>query len=273
MRKTVAKWHLLALMVLAGPTLLLAERIVIKGSDTLGAKLIPILAEEFKAAYPDVSFEIAAEGSTTGIAAIINGNADIGMSSRNISDREKAEAKRRGVDIEQLVIAYDGVAVIVNEANPVAELSRRQLEQIFSGQVTDWSAVGGDPGRISVYIRNTASGTNSDFKQFIMRRRDYSRNAQVLAGNEQIAAEVGDNKRGIGYVGLVYSESEGVKAIAVDGQLPKVFTSLESDYPLSRPTYLYVRADAQGALAEFLDFAMSRMGQTIVAREGFVAAK
>jgi len=257
--------------VLVSP--LAAERIVIKGSDTLGARLIPILAEEFKAEHPGVSFEIAAEGSSTGIAAIINGNADIGMSSRNISDREKAEAVRRGVKIEQHIVAYDGVVVIVNAANPIADLSRRQLERVFAGQVADWAAVGGEPGFISVYARNTASGTHSDFKEIIMRRRDYSRNAQVLAGNEQIAAEVADNPMGIGYVGLIYAEAEGVKPVSIDGIAPSSFTSLPSAYPLSRPTYLYVRSKAEGELAEFIDFVLSRVGQSIVSREGFVAAK
>jgi len=250
-----------------------ADRIVIKGSDTLGAKLMPILVEEFKAMHPDTSFEIGAEGSTTGIAAIINGTADIGMSSRNISDREKAEAARRGVGIAQHVVAYDGVAVILNHANPIDALSRRQLEQIFSGQVADWAAVGGEPGRISVYTRNTASGTHSDFKQLVMRRRDYTREAQVLAGNEQIAAEVADNPTGVGYVGLIYAESPGVKAVAIDGLLPSSFDSISDDYPLARPTFLYVRESPDPMVAKFIEFVLGRAGQTIVSREGFVAAR
>lgn len=250
-----------------------SQRIIIKGSDTLGAKLMPILVEEFKASHPDVSFEIAAEGSTTGIAAIINGTADVGMSSRNISEREKSEAARRGVEIAQHVVAYDGVAVILNQSNPIEALSRRQLEQIFSGQVADWAVVGGEPGRISVYTRNTASGTHSDFKQLVMRRRDYTRDAQVLAGNEQIAAEVADNPTGIGYVGLIYAESPGVKAVAIDGLLPSSYDSQSDDYPLARPTFLYVRESTEPIVEEFIEFVMSRVGQSIVTREGFVAAK
>lgn len=248
-----------------------ADKIVIKGSDTLGAKLIPILAEEFKAEHTEVSFEIAAEGSTTGIAAIINGTADIGMSSRNITAGEIRQAASEGVDIVQHIVAYDGVAVIVNAANPIEGLRRRQIEQIFTGNVNDWAAVGGESGKISVYMRNTASGTHSDFKRLVMRRRDYTRDAQILAGNEQIASEVADNPNGIGYVGLVYADSPGVKALAVDGLLLDSLQSLDGDYPLCRPTYLYTRGAPAGILADFLEFVNSRAGQSIITREGFLA--
>jgi phosphate transport system substrate-binding protein len=250
-----------------------SDAIVIKGSDTLGAKLIPIMVEEFKAQRPDVSFEIAAEGSTTGIAAIINGNADIGMSSRNITDSEIADAKRKGVEIIQHVVAYDGVAVVVNKANPIDGLRRRQIEQIFTGQVVDWAAVGGEPGRISIYTRNTASGTHSDFKRLVMRRRDYSRTAQVLAGNEQIAAEVADNPNGIGYVGLIYADSPGLKTLAIDGLVLDSLHLPDSNYPLSRPTYLYTKSEPSEIVTEFLEFVKGQVGQRIIRREGFVALR
>ncbi len=257
--------------LLISPTLF-AGKIVIKGSDTLGAKLIPILAEEFKSQHPDVLFEIAAEGSTTGIAAIINGTADIGMSSRDISASEIRQAEGLGIKITQHIVAYDGVAVVVNAANPIEGLRRRQIELIFSGGVDDWAAVGGNPGKISVYTRNTASGTHSDFKKLTMRRRDYSRNAQVLAGNEQIASEVAANPNGIGYVGLIYAHSPGLKALAVDGQSIESLLNKTDEYPLSRPTYLYTRGDPTGLLAEFIDFVNGASGQGIIAREGFLAA-
>mgnify|MGYP000374441405 CR=1 FL=1 len=249
-----------------------AEKIVIKGSDTLGAKLIPILAEEFKSQHPEVSFEIAAEGSTTGIAAIINGTADIGMSSRDITKSELRKAEAEGVEIVQHIVAYDGVAVVVNAANPIDGLRRRQIEQIFSGSVDDWSAVGGEPGKISVYTRNTASGTHSDFKRLTMRRRDYTQNAQVLAGNEQIASEVAANPNGIGYVGLIYADSPGLKALTVDGLALSSVVADKDDYPLSRPTYLYTRGSPSGALQEFIIFVNGKTGQNIISREGFLAA-
>src|SRR5262245_45383105 len=110
-----------------------ADRLVIKGSDTLGAKLVPQLAEAFKAQHPDTTFNIAAEGSTTGIAAIIDGTAQIGMASRPTKPEEVAAAKAKGVNFKETTVAWDGIAVIVNSANPVKSLTKKQGEQIITG--------------------------------------------------------------------------------------------------------------------------------------------
>src|SRR4030081_1229733 len=184
-----------------------ADALIIKGSDTLGAKLVPQLAEEFKAQHPGTTFDIAAEGSTTGIAAIIDGTAQIGMSSRRAKPAEVAAASGKGVNLKPTIVAYDGIAVIVNSANPVKGLTKKQVEQIFTGEVTDWSAVGGSGGKISVYTRNTSSGTYSDFKELAMKKRDYAGGSQKMAGNEQIAAEGGKNANGVGYVGLASTKT------------------------------------------------------------------
>src|SRR5213083_1093087 len=117
-------------------------KLVIKGSDTLGAKLVPQLAEEYKAKNPGVSFEIAAEGSTTGITAIIDGTAQIGMSSRRATPLEQSGATAKGVTLKPTIVAHDGIAIVLNSANPVGKLSKKQVEQIFAGEITDWSAVG-----------------------------------------------------------------------------------------------------------------------------------
>src|SRR5271170_4070451 len=122
------------------------SKLVIKGSDTLGAKLVPQLAEAYKAAHPGVSFDIAAEGSTTGIAAIIDGTADIGMASRRAFDTEISSASANGRTLKPTIVAYDGIAVIVNSANSVSALTKKQIEGIFTGSVSDWSQVGGKPG-------------------------------------------------------------------------------------------------------------------------------
>src|SRR4051812_19497458 len=169
-----------------------ADRLVIKGSDTLGAKLVPQLAEAFKA-QNGTTFDIAAEGSTTGIAAITDGTAQIGMSSRRAKPAEVGAASGKGVNMKPTIVAYDGIAVIVNANNPLKGLTKRQVEQVFTGEVTDWSAIGGGNGKISIYTRNTSSGTYSDFKELAMKKRDYAGGSQKMAGNEQIAAEVGKN--------------------------------------------------------------------------------
>jgi len=247
-----------------------ADKLVIKGSDTLGAKLVPQLAEQFKAQHPGTTFDIAAEGSTTGIAAIIDGTAQIGMSSRRAKPAEVGAASAKGVQMKPTIVAYDGIAVIVNSANPIKGLTKKQAEQIFTGEVSDWSAAGGSGGKISIYTRNTSSGTYSDFKELAMKKRDYAGGSQKMAGNEQIAAEVGKNPNGIGYVGLAYTKASGIKVVAIDGVMPSVQTVHAKTYPYARPTFYYTNGEPGGLAKQFLDFTISSAGQKIVAQVGFV---
>jgi phosphate transport system substrate-binding protein len=250
-----------------------AGKIVIKGSDTLGAKLVPQLAESFKAQNPGTTFEIAAEGSTTGISAIIDGTAQIGMSSRRAKPTEMSAASAKGINMKPTVVAYDGIAVIVNGNNPVKELTRKQIEQIFTGDITDWSALGGKPGKISIYTRNTSSGTYSDFKEMAMKKRDYAGSSQKMAGNEQIAAEVAKNPSGIGYVGLAYMKTPGVHTVSVDGVLPTAETVRAKKYAYQRPTFYYTRGEPEGEAKAFVDFTLSGKGQAIASAVGFVPVK
>src|SRR2546429_6994557 len=250
-----------------------ADRLVIKGSDTLGAKLVPQLAEQFKAQHPGTTFDIAAEGSTTGIAAIIDGTAQIGMSSRRAKSSEVGAAQAKGINMKPTIVAYDGIAVIVNSANSVKSLTKKQVEQIFTGDVTDWSAVGGSGGKVSVYARNTSSGTYSDFKELAMKKRDYAGGSQKMAGNEQIAAEVGKNPNGVGYVGMAYTKAGGVKAMPIDGALPSTKSVQAHSYPYWRPTFYYTNGDPRGLAKDFVDFTVGPGGQRIVAQVGFVPIK
>lgn len=266
------KSFLLVLASLSVATVASAQKLVIKGSDTLGAKLVPTLAEEYKAQHPGVSFEIAAEGSTTGIAAIIDGTAQIGMSSRRAKATEMSAATAKGVTLKPIIVAHDGIGIVVSADNPIAKLTKRQVEQIFSGDVTDWSAVGGKPGKISIYTRNTSSGTYSDFKQLAMNNRDYAKSSQKMAGNEQIAAEVGKNPNGVGYVGLAYLTAPGLKVVAIDGQLPTKESVLKNQYPYARPTFYYTNGAPVGEAAKFVEFTLSAAGKAIVEKVGFVAA-
>jgi len=266
------KLLILAVAALA-VTSLQAQKLVIKGSDTLGAKLVPMLAEEYKAAYPNVSFEIAAEGSTTGIAAITDGTADIGMASRRAKPTEISAAQAKGISMKPTIVCYDGIGVIVNANSPISGLSKRQVEQIFTGDITDWSAVGGAPGTISIYTRNTSSGTYSDFKALAMKKRDYAGSSQKMAGNEQIAAEVAKNPHGIGYVGLAYLAAPGIKALTIDGSRPNKESVLAKSYPYARPTFYYTNGEPEGEAAKFVEFTLGDEGQKIVERVGFVAIR
>lgn len=260
-------------LVISALNIVRADSIVIKGSDTLGAKLVPQLAEQFKSQHPGTTFDIAAEGSATGFAALIDKTAVIGMASRPAKPEEIANSKAKGVDMKETTVAYDGIAVIVNTANSLKSLTKKQVEQIFTGEVTDWSAVGGSGGKISVYTRNTSSGTYAEFKELAMKKRDYARDSQKLAGNEQIAQEVGKNPSGIGYVGLAYSKAADVKVVPIDGAMPSKESVLGKTYPYARPTFYYTNGEPTGAVKEFIDFTVAPEGQKIVEQVGFVPIK
>ncbi|MDP2136379.1 MAG: phosphate ABC transporter substrate-binding protein [Candidatus Didemnitutus sp.] len=275
MKKTILFTLLSAVLALTASA---ADKLVIKGSDTLGAKLVPQLAEAFRAQNPGVVFEIAAEGSTTGLAAITDRTADIGMSSRRAKPTELSAAQAKGVAMKPLIVAYDGMAVVVSSSNPLDQLTLRQVEQIFAGDIKDWGAVGGNPGAISIYTRNTSSGTYQDWKDLAMKRRDYASSSQKMAGNEQIAAEVARNPSGIGYVGIAYADAPGVKVIGIVGKDGKVVRPSEESvrdksYPYARPTFFYTDGEPQGLAAQFITFLFSAEGREIVAKSGFVAAQ
>jgi len=256
-----------------GSSAVAAEKLVIKGSDTLGAKMVPQIAEAFKAENPGVTFEIAAEGSSTGVKAIITDTAHIGMSSRDVKEKEMAEAKSNGVDMNKIVVASDGIAVIVNEKNPLANLTVDQVGQIFTGKVTNWAAVGGKPGDISAYTRNTSSGTYKVFQKLAMNKEDYGDQTQKMAGNEQIAAEVAKNVNGVGYVGLAYIDTPGVKVVAVNGAKPSVETVNDGSYVLARPLYYLTNGKPKGLAKKFVKFSLGPKGQKVVADVHFVPVK
>jgi len=244
-------------------------KIVIKGSDTLGAKMVPQLAEAYKAAGHEVDFEIAAEGSSTAFTSLLSGTCEIGMSSRDVKDSEKDSFTAAGKDLIEHVAAWDMIAVIVNKESGVRDLNMKQIEEIFTGGVSNWSELGGTAGPISIYTRNTSSGTYKSFQEMAMNKRDYGANTQKMAGNEQIAGEVATNPNGIGYVGLAYAGKDGVKAVKVAGVSAKPRNKAE--YPLSRKLYYYTLGEPTGEVKKFLEWAMtSKEASEVIDRVGFI---
>ena len=129
--------------------------------------------------------------------------------------------------------------------------------------------MGGKPGPISIYTRNTASGTYADFAELAMKKRNYAGSAQKMAGSEQVAAEVAKNPSGIGYCGMAYIHIKGLKAVAVDGVTPSEATVKAKTFPYSRPTFYYTNGTPSGLAADFIAFTISPAGQKIVAQTGF----
>jgi len=240
----------------------------IRGSDTLGAKLVPQLSEAFKKQGGKVSFDIAAEGSSTAFTNLAAGTAEIGMSSRKIKADERTLCRSKGISIHEIEIAWDMITIVVNKNNPIADLKKKQILQIFAGDIKDWSEIGGTPGPISVYTRNTSSGTYKDFMSLAMKGREYGTNSQKMAGNEQIVAEVSSNANGIGYVGYAYAGAKGIKVVSIEGAAPN--PAAVKSYPLARPTFLYTSGEPAGSVKEFIDFCRSPAGDAVIGKAGFV---
>ena len=249
-----------------------AETIVIMGSDTIGAKLVVQLAEAYRskmeARQTDVAFEISSEGTVTALASIIEGKTDIGMASRAPKKKERSNAQVRGVDLRAITVAHDAIAIIVNQANPIESISLEELEMIYSGDITDWAAITpSHTGTISAYTRNTASGTYSILQEIAMSSRDYGENTQKMAGNEHIASEVAKNPDGIGYVGLAYIHTPGVKVIPIEN-----IEIRDPAYPLRRDLKFLINGNSKlnRMTNDFIGFTLSPEGQQIVKQVNFV---
>ena len=251
-----------------------------KGSDTI-VNLALAWAEKYQAEHPDVRISVTGGGSGTGIASLINKTVDIANASRKIKDEETAEAKSNGVDPVEHVIARDAIAVIVNPENPVSQLTLKQISDIYSGKISNWSEVGGDDRPIVRLSRETNSGTHVYFLETVIRLGDskdktlFSMDTLLLPSSEGIVAEVRQNPNAIGYDGLGYVPKD-LKMIAIakeagDGYvLPSIATVNDKSYPIARDLYMYTNGEPTGIVKEYLDWILSPEAQQIVADLGFV---
>ncbi|MEM7601137.1 MAG: PstS family phosphate ABC transporter substrate-binding protein [Verrucomicrobiota bacterium] len=246
--------------------------VVMKGSDTLGAKLVPRLIQAYQADGKDLRFEIAAEGSSTAFTHLLEDPTGIGMASRPIKVEERARFEKAGLQLTEHVAAFDMMAIVVHETQPIESLSLRQIESIFTSEVTNWSEVGGADLPIAVYTRNTSSGTYKTFQRLAMRGRPYGETTQKMAGGGLHLHETSKNAAGITYVGLAYTQAEGIKVLEIDNVFPK--PENQSIYRLARPLYFYTTARASPEALEFLRWAGdSETAGRIVEQVGFIRVR
>ena len=239
-------------------------------------------AEVFSEKYPDVSIAVTGGGSGTGISAILSGTCDIAQSSRDITTEEKAKAT--DATILETTVAYDGIGVIANPANPVSQLTTEQLAGIFSGKIKNWKELGGKDSPILVLSRERNSGTHVFFLEHIVRRgnakgpEEFASSALMMPSSQAIAEEVKNSEVAIGYVGLGYITTDH-KIIAVgktaEGPFlkPSIENVLDGSYAIARPLLFLTRGEAKGAVKDFIDFVISPEGQEIVTSLDFVPLK
>lgn len=259
-------------------TPLFAQRATtIKGSDTM-VIMNARLAEAFMKANPGTVIQVTGGGSGVGIAALLNGTTDIAASSRPMKGSEieklKARFASRGVEIG---VARDGLAVYLNEKNPVRELTLQQVMDIYMGKITNWKQAGGNDAPIVLYSRENSSGTYVYFKDNVLRGRDFSPRAQTLQGTAAVVNAVSKDPNGIGYGGAAYAKGIRFAGIRKDAKARPATPSIESvrsgDYPISRYLYFYTRTAPKGDAKKFVDFILSPAGQEIVTKVGYFPVK
>ena len=261
----------------------LRNSIQIKGSDTM-VNLAQSWAEVYMEENPGEFVAVTGGGSGTGFASLVAGTCDIAMSSRNIKPKEVALAQKNGKNPFEIMIALDGLAVVVHPSNSVDSLTIDQLSAIFSGTITNWRDLGGADEKIVVLSREVNSGTHVYFKEHVLRNKskrstaEFAPGALMLSSSQAIADEIAANPAAIGYYGMGYiSPRHKAMAVAKDADSPYVMPTIENvvsgSYPISRPLLLYTNGIPAGLVKKFADFALSSEGQKLVVKTDFVPVK
>ena len=254
------------------------ETITVKGSDTL-VILSQRWAEVFMKSNLGIAVQVTGGGSGTGIAALLNGSTDICNASRPMkqSEIEKLKDKYGSTGVE-IKVAIDGLSVYVNKANKkVNDLTLVQIKGIYTGEIKNWKGVGGSDAKIIMYGRENSSGTYVYFKEHVLENKDFSSDVQSLPGTAAVVNAVSKDKNAISFGGAAYAK--GIKDIAVkkdpDSQafLPNKKNIESGEYPISRFLYMYTRKKPEGNIKKFVDWALSKEGQRIVAEVGYFPVK
>ncbi len=244
----------------------------IKGSDTI-LPLAAAWAETYMKTHPNAMISVNGGGSGVGIAALINGSCDIADASREVKPKEISQARDRNVSMRATTVAKDGVAIIVNPANPIKALSISDLAKLYTN-ADSWKAVGGENMKVVAAGRDSSSGTYVFFQDTVLKTKRFRPETITLPSNSAICQTVAQDKGAIGYVGLAFAKEfvakHKVKIIPINGVAASDATVANGKYPLWRPLYCYTNGKPGGVVGDYLKFVISPEGQKIVERVGYV---
>ncbi len=249
-----------------------------KGSDTM-LEVAQIWAEEYVKVNDNVTISISGGGSGTGIAQLINGQVDIADASRPIKNREIKTAESQGVNPVEFKTCLDGIAIITHKNIDISEISFEKLRGIYNGSISNWKSVGGPDLKITVYGRQSNSGTYVFFQEHVLDKNDYRTDMQPLNGNAQIVDAVIGDDQGIGYVGVAYAENRAEELIILkvkeeknsEAFFPTIENIASGDYPISRYLYIYTNANPTGEIAQYVRWILNEDGGQKVAESlGFI---
>ena len=243
----------------------LSGTVNVNGSTSM-ADVIAALTEGFNEINPDVQINYTGSGSGAGIEGVLAGTCDLGLSSRALSDDEK------GQGAVENIVAKDGVAVVINPENTVTELSTEQIAAIYTGEITNWSEVGGPDAEIAVLGRDSASGTRSAFEE-ILGIEDACVYLNEYSSTGDVIGNVASNPNAIGYASLS-AVDDSVVAVSVNGVAPTEATVADGSFPIQRPFVIVTveGTELSAAAQAFLDYAMSAEAADIIAAAGAVSA-
>lgn len=247
-----------------------AKTVVIRGSNTFGEELAPALIAEFKKAHPDAKFDLETKATGYGLAALRIGNCDIAAASRPAIQADLDLAKDANLEMNDYVIGAYSVALVVHASNPVAELTKDQARNIFTGKIKNWKDVGGPDAEIHIYVRDPVSGTYLGFKEIALNNEEYAAHPKLATSYSAIATQVAADPNAIGYTGLAHTKTTGVKALKIEGAEANDASVHASKYPYARLLRLYTNKARESALTKsFIDFVLSARGQEILQQTGF----
>jgi phosphate transport system substrate-binding protein len=248
-----------------------AGKITIRGSNTVGEELAPKLIAEYQTDHPSAVFDLEAKGTSYGFGALVGGFCDIAGASRWPTKEELEVAQYRGVQLSDHVIGAYGVAVVVNAANPVGNLTKEQVRDIFTGAVTNWNAVGGADAPVHLFIRDPISGTYLGFKELAMENKAYASEQNLFTNYAGIVAAVGKDADGIGYSGFNFATNAGARAVSIGGVAPSADNVNAGKYPYARMLHLFTSKGRESQLAlDFIQFVLSPRGQEVLTQLGDV---
>jgi phosphate transport system substrate-binding protein len=243
--------------------------VIAESGSTTVQPLAERLADSFMDKNPHVNVIIQGGGSSVGIKAAYEGIVDIGASSRELTPDDPP--------VEKFLLAKDGIAVIVNPANPIDNLSIEQVRNVFSGNISNWNEVGGADHEIHLVAREEGSGTRTAFHDMVMTDEDgsedrVSRRAILQSSNGSIIQVVRSDPNAAGFISFGYL-TEIVKAISINGSAPAKENAKNGDYPIVRPLYFVTGNQPVGIVKTFIDYCFEEEAQEIVADEGYISVK
>lgn len=272
MKKTIATTMTLIALAAAAFTsapAMAEKNIVIDGSTTVGP-----ISKAFADYYKEktgIGATISESGSGNGVKSLINGACDIANMSRFMKDSEFKTCVEKGILPVAHVVAFDGLAVVVNPANKVGALTMAQLADIYTGKIRNWKELGGDDAEIVVISRDTNSGTYETFNELVLRKNPVVKGAEYVGSNGQAKTRVASTKNAIAYVGLGFAD-DSVKTLSVDGILPSPKTIVSGKYPIARPLFMFTnKYPKMGTpVYDFVTLHLSEEGREIVRDLGYI---